>query len=92
MEAHQQRLQTPLRSFNSLVIGSSVLIHLFPTLRSLGPWFQSPSNRVKCSDDINSDTVSLEQKMFQSPSNRVKCSDTSRQEIENENLSSVSIP
>ena len=37
--------------------------------------FQSPSNRVKCSDRISLVTANRDGKQFQSPSNRVKCSD-----------------
>ena len=37
--------------------------------------FQSPSNRVKCSDVDVDDLVKLMNVKFQSPSNRVKCSD-----------------
>ena len=37
--------------------------------------FQSPSNRVKCSDSAGKMRDWSEQYVFQSPSNRVKCSD-----------------
>ena len=37
-------------------------------------WFQSPSNRVKCSDHRDA-VLAAFAVWFQSPSNRVKCSD-----------------
>ena len=39
--------------------------------------FQSPSNRVKCSDTEYLRRTDGRNEVFQSPSNRVKCSDLS---------------
>ncbi len=63
--------------FNPLQIGSSVLI--VQTENGLSPEFdefQSPTNRVQCSDGkIAPEHLSIVMK-FQSPTNRVQCSDT----------------
>ena len=61
--------------FNPLVIGSSVLIAKPSPVRPSEYRFQSPSNRVKCSDPIPKTQSWSSPYKFQSPSNRVKCSD-----------------
>ena len=40
------------------------------------PEFQSPRNRVKCSEDSFDNCVKLQLAAFQSPRNRVKCSES----------------
>ena len=67
----------PVYCFNPLAIGSNVLIWHSPIIL-IGSivLFQSPSNRVKCSDLAFTHYPHRQHcVLFQSPSNRVKCSD-----------------
>ena len=65
--------------FNPLEIGSNVLIgwRLFAQVGDYAK-FQSPRNRVKCSDVHEKNGKHVVDIKFQSPRNRVKCSDPRR--------------